>query len=91
MAEQQLDLIKTGAGRGGSRAGAGRKKTKQGSVVMRVPTAYQEAVKDLIALLDGMADKPSQAEAETEWRHLHTDTVECTGGSLRMQVRAIKF
>lgn len=90
MKEQQLDLIKK-QGRGGARKGAGRPKVKRGSVVMRVPTEYQDAIKDMITLLDSMPGKQSGTEESTEARYVHTDTHEISGGSVAVKVTAIKY
>lgn len=63
MAEQQLNLIGENAGRGGSRAGSGRKRKRFGALersetskVVRVPLMYVDAVKRLIIALDACTD-----------------------------------
>lgn len=61
MAEQQLNLIKKGVGRGGSRSGAGRKRSTEGSKVVRVPEPYMKAVKALIEFL-GKAEEIEHVE-----------------------------
>lgn len=58
MAEQQLNLISDGGGRGGARVGAGRKKGRETSVV-RIPTEYRAAVLELVAFLDTGEDHTS--------------------------------
>lgn len=80
MSEQQLNLIKDGVGRGGKRAGAGRKAKRfyggdgaASSKTMRVPVLYADAVKKLIAALDA-ATEADQASSETIKMNVSPDT-----------------
>ena len=91
MAEQQLNLIKTGSGRGGARAGAGRKKTRfKTPVVMRVPAEYEQAVRDLIRFIDDMSEVEKGNTIQSEPKMVHTDTVELVGGSINLSFKAYK-
>ena len=95
MAEQQLKLIKTGAGRGGSRAGAGRKAKRfyggdgaASSKTIRVPLLYVDAVKKLIAALDA-ATEADQASSETIKMNVSPDTAklaELGGGVIELLI-----
>lgn len=78
MSEQQLNLIKDG--RGGKRAGAGRKAKRfyggdgaASSKTMRVPILYADAVKKLIAALDA-ATELDQPASETIQMNVSPDT-----------------
>jgi len=75
---------------GGIRAGAGRPKVKNDSIVMRVPVQYRDAIKDLISTLDGLKTEPSKVERETEWRMLHLDTADLVG-SARYKISVGKY
>ncbi len=95
MAEQQLNLIKTGAGRGGSRAGAGRKAKRfmagdgaASSKTMRVPVMYADAVKKLIAALDS-ATAGDQTTVEKIDMHIspdRADLAELGGGVIELLI-----
>ena len=91
MAEQQLNLISKGVGRGGARIGAGRPKTRlKKPVVMRVPAEYEQAVRDLIAFIDSAADVEKGNTIQTVPKLIHTDTAELAGGTVHLSFKAFK-
>ena len=61
--------------RGGARPGAGRKKKRLGSVVVRVPEQYAKAIKSLIHELNEMSESPSKTQKETEFEYIVIDDI----------------
>ena len=93
MSEQQLNLIKDGVGRGGKRAGAGRKAKRfyggdgaASSKTMRVPVLYADAVKKLIAALDAATEAADVQKTNVELQRstlLDTDLATATASAAR--------
>lgn len=87
MAEQQLELIKKGAGRGGARKGSGRKAARaEGSKTMRIPTLYVTAVKALVEELDKATASEVGADASKISMHVTPDLHPLQGGAIDVEI-----
>jgi hypothetical protein len=75
---------------GGVRPGAGRRKIKGNSVVMRVPELYKEAVKKLISEIEALKTADSKSESESDWFYIHLDDVDIKA-SVRVKISVAKY
>lgn len=91
MAEQQLNLIKKGVGRGGSRSGAGRKRSTHGSKVIRVPISYVEAVDALIDFLDNSETLENEQVSESKDIFVVSNELSLKSGSSILKLKVKRF
>lgn len=88
---QQKSTVTQVKPHGGKRAGAGRKRCRGQSVVVRIPESYAKAVKALITELDALREMPSKHSHTTEWEYLHLDGSEDGTGSATYQINVRKY